>query len=382
MRSGKEVVVMTERLRELLDAAVAEVRPRRSDPVSDIVRRSRAGRRRVAVAGALMSVLLVVGGGVAVGGVLRGAGGGPGGPAASSGPTRSTPKPTSAAPTAGAPFRPVAPTPATPRVVGGKVRSGGLTLPVPAGWRVQGLPATDDCLPARTITLGWRPVHDGRCVHDRVISVWGVAGGQSIPGIPTPVTSQLLLPGGQPAWLGMGAHGSPDPLGKRPGLRTVEMYVPWSGTWLELNVGYDDLTRILATVRTEPAAPSRLVLHPDALGGGYFVPASDQPTVDAWSTRRREPATQVLERLRALTDVVLPGQECGKAGEPAVAIHLFPSDGAMTGNDTVVITESDGCYQATSANGGRVRVPPGLAEQLRPFFTVPAAQASGTGGTR
>ena len=58
---------MTERIRELLDEAVADIRPRDPDPVPEVLRRGRARRRQLAAAGAAAAVVAAV---LATGGVV------------------------------------------------------------------------------------------------------------------------------------------------------------------------------------------------------------------------------------------------------------------------------------------------------------------------
>jgi hypothetical protein len=378
------VLRVTEQLRDLLDTAVAGTRPRETDPAAAVVRRSRRGRRRTAVMASVAVVLATVA--AASVGILVGAGRGSGFPAASISPGSSTgsasPEPTaSSAPTPSASAGPTlsaapprgAPTEA--RVVNGRVELGGFSLAVPPGWTTVGKPPFDGCIPPMTVTVGWAPVHDGRCPLDRIISVWGEGGptprgGMVIPqGTTTPPMAQFTLPGGQPAFIGTGSHESPDPFGNRPDLRTVTLDMPWSNALVELNLGYRDLTRVLATVATTPFPPSPLRLHADAQGGGYFVAATDETSATAAFTGDTARAELILARLRTLTDVVAPGQECATANDPATGIYLLPSDGAMTGNELVVITETPTCTEATSMMGGRVRVPPGLVDQLHQIFT-------------
>jgi len=258
--------------------------------------------------------------------------------------------------------------------VDGRIHLGGFSMAVPDGWSVVGKPAVDGCIPAKTVTLGWSPVHDGRCRLDRIISVSGEGGPRPVGGLvtiagnPVPAIAQFTLPGGQPAYTGMGGHDSPDPFGARPDPRTVSLDIPWSNAFVELNLGHDDLTRAIASIRTTPMPPGVLTLHTEA-AAGYFVPATEEASTNVVDVNEAR-AMQVLARLRALTEVVPPGQECGTVDDPAAAIYLFPRHG-FPSNDLVVITESDTCAQATSLLGGRVTVPRGLVDELRTMVSAP-----------
>jgi hypothetical protein len=179
---------------------------------------------------------------------------------------------------------------------------------------------------------------------------------------PAAGAAQFTLPGGQPAYVGMGSNDTPHPFGPQAGLRTATLLVPWSNAIVEFNLDRNDLTLAIATIRTTPMPPGRLTLHTDAVSA-YLVPATDQPFVSRVEIEHTK-AMRILTRLRALTDVVPPGQECGTTDDRATAIYLFPSSGPMMSNDLVVITEADTCAQATSLLGGRVWVPRGLIDEL------------------
>ena len=386
---------MSDRLRELLDEAVANVTPSRPDPVADVLRRAQGRRRRTATAAALIVALTVIGivTTVALVPVKRGPGviagtTDPSVPPSNSPTAISLSTPPAISPTTIAPG-PVRPNSDTPQVVAGRVVSGGLSFPIPTGGRcaTDPLPMTA-CRPRRSPSVGGLSMTGGVC--------W-IGSFQSASLIfhvcarfrtrPAPATHELILPGGQPAWLGMGGHTSDDPFGTQPGPRTVQILVPWSFTFIELNLDYDDLMTFLATVQTTPVAPSPMVLHEDAVSA-YFVPPTTESAVNVLflpppnlSDPRVEPlpAMKVLQRLKSLTDVVPTGQECATVDTAAAAIYLFPSDGAMGGNDLVVITDSESCSQAMSYMGGRVWVPRALLDELRSLFLAPAQQ-SGRGG--
>lgn len=131
---------MSDRLRELLDEAVANVTPRRSDPVADVLRQGQVRRRRTVMAAALFVALTLVGVVTAV--ALVPVKGGPdvvGGttdpsmtptnsPTGTTGPSISP----SNSPTEVATNPPFPPQP-TPKVVAGRVVSDGLSFPAPAG---------------------------------------------------------------------------------------------------------------------------------------------------------------------------------------------------------------------------------------------------------
>ncbi|MFI1989130.1 hypothetical protein [Actinoplanes sp. NPDC020271] len=102
---------MTERIRQLLDEAVAGLEPEDRDPVGAVVRRGRAARRRTAtvLAGVVTFGLLV--GGLVTGQRMLG----------------SAPLPTANAGIEQS---------ATPRVENGMMVAGAMQLPIPAGWTV------------------------------------------------------------------------------------------------------------------------------------------------------------------------------------------------------------------------------------------------------
>ena len=343
-------------LRELLDSAVAQVQPRAVDPVADVVRRHRTRRRRVVAAAAAALAVLAV---ISVTAVLRR-------PAtesrhASPGSSASPSEPSAAVTNEPAPPRvPVTGGPATPRVVGGEIVAGGLVLPVPAGWQTTDDDSTIYCdVPPRTVAVGFDPVPGGTgpyCHLKPFIDVTGAIRRDFRDESPRQVT----LPGGQPAWVSFGVPDSA--LGQQPGYNVVGLYVPWSGVAVGITLQQDDFARIVPTIRTQPVAPSALVLPTDVSrveivppdrGSGFPPPRVTDPAV----------TDQVVGRLLGLTEIVPNDNACATADMPTAAVVLGTSGTSGT-SATVVFTLSNHCSQATSSLGGRVQVPAGFVDDL------------------
>lgn len=333
---------MTERIRALLDGVADEVRPRTADPVGSVLRRSRVQRRRrVALTTAGLATLTMLLGGVAVLHPAR-----PADPAPAASPTATT----ATVPVAGGPVR--------PRLVGDQVVTAGFTLPVPTGWTVVQDRHQDICETApRTLFLNGGAVPGGPCPGTQPLISVAPYDPARLP-LDRPVRQQLPLPGGQPGWL---ANTTLDQTAG-DAYRSVMLLVPWSGVMVTISGPGTEVRRILDTVRTAPATPSRLVLPPDVKQLIFFSPAGKPRP---WLGGRSDEATvrQVLDLLATLTDVVDDRSACPAAEDPATLTLAT----ARTG-PSIVFTSVDGCEQATSALGGRVRLPAGFLAQLAALF--------------
>lgn len=339
---------MTEPVRELLDCAVAGVRPRAVDPVGDVVRRYRRRRGRVTAAGISAAVvLLAVGVGVAPPRFV----GEDNGPevVASEGPTE--------------PAVAVQTGPASPRIVGNEIIAGGLVMPIPSGWRTIDDATTIYCdVPPRTIAVGFDPVPGGTgeyCDQKPFITITGA----SFPAWSLPPRGgidqrQLTLPGGQPAWLiTLPEH---DVLGQRP-YNVERLYLPWSGVVVGISLDQADFAEIFPMIRTLPVTPSDLLLPDDVTAVQVFGSSDSDPLSNVGP--RVTDATvvaKVLQGLRSLTDVVPNDEACATVDMPTIVLQL----NAAAEPASIIITRSDRCAQATSSLGGRVTVPRGFTDEL------------------
>ncbi|AEV85808.1 hypothetical protein ACWT_4787 [Actinoplanes sp. SE50] len=341
---------MTERIRELLDEAVAELEPGYRDPVATVVRRGRAARRRTMLA-ATLAVMLLAGGLVAGRQMLAG------------------PLTPTAAGTADS----------RPRLVDGKVRAGAVEIPVPAGWRVVTNDASQPCGDlTETIML---IVRNNRGCQYAPMEI-SVAAGRNPGGtvlftaaepfssgdlITTP--RSVTLAGGEPGWM----PSSPEDAELAPGREgyhySAELLLPWSDVFIQFRTDGPTARRILETFRSTPReggalkVPTRVgsvdLTMPDSSGrlrpAGHGI-SSDPKTVNA-----------VLGLLREQTAVVRDGDACAGTQQLSARLSLIapgpspsPSPDAMSfpvsspKTTTVVIALGTKCQEAVSSDGGRV----------------------------
>ncbi|MBE1486238.1 hypothetical protein [Plantactinospora soyae] len=357
---------MTERIRSLLDAAVADTRPRVVDPVSEVLRRGRAHRRhRLAVAGAAGAVTIAL---LATGGLVAANRGGGGTTTANPSPSVSAP-PTLPSETSRRPSsrRTVAAT-----VTDGEVRANGLVLTVPDGWQVvpeSGQQVTDcDVVPRSVlINVRWSPGGDCDARAQIQVGSWGTMSYRSeSPKKFSEGISEIVLPGGQPAWLTDNDVGNFRVKGP---WAAFNIGFPWAGTSFGVEVAQQELDLVLGSISSEPVVPGRLVL-PDT---SPFVALGqrDRDRIDSADTSA---ISQVLERLRGLDQVVqtdelpcaspLPLTPSRKlAGKDMAALTLhYPSGPAQA---LVAISSTDECAFATSSMGGRVWLPAGFLAEIR-----------------
>jgi hypothetical protein len=327
---------MDERVRSLLDFAVADVRPQARHPALQIMRRARVQRRRRAVAGAAGMVALTLvaaaGGTVAdgrFGGLDR-----RGVAVASGGSGRTVPGSTP-----------------TPRVVDGVVQVGGLDVPVPAGWRVvEGRHLRYCDVGPHTVLVGGvaNPSPAGPCHSSPTVQVdlSYPAHIQPIGRNPVAHVDELIHATGQPVW-------------RQASGNFVIVTFPWSGARLVFsNTAGKDVSRILASVRWQPSRLRALPLYLDArsarlstAGGGSFNHTT--------RTGRPDKTIVALEMrlLTRLTRVVADKDACDLGDRPARLVLQGPH-----GTTEITFGTTRNCSQALVSSSGstpsssRVRV--------------------------
>jgi hypothetical protein len=358
---------MTERIRSLLDVAVADTRPRVVDPVSEVLRRGRAHRRhRLAVAGAAGAVTIAL---LATGGLVAANGGGGGTTTANPSPSASAPLTLPSLPGKGRNRPTVAAT-----VTDGEVRANGLILTVPNGWQVvhdSDRQVTDCDVVPRSVLINVRWSPGGNCDARAQIKVtpWGPESHRS--GMPKTFSegiSEVVLPGGQPAWLTDNDVGN-FRVFERSGWAAFTTGFPWAGTGLDIEVAPEELDLVLDSISSEPVTPGRLVL-PDT-SPRASLGQRDRNRIDSTNASA---IAQVLGRLRGLDRVVqtddlpcasapplTPGRKLAGKDMAALTLH-YPSGAAQA---VVAIGGTDECAFATSSMGGRVWLPAGFLAEIR-----------------
>ncbi|GAA1840606.1 hypothetical protein GCM10009687_02060 [Asanoa iriomotensis] len=333
---------LSERIRALLDEAVAEVRPREADPVRKVVRRVRT-RRHQLLAGAGLAVLALLGvGAMAV-------------------------RPPAVEPAA-PPSTAAMAEPAVPVVENGEIRAGLTTLPVPTGWEVvrQDQPACQTS--PRTVFVGVRVAPGGRCGGDRpLIQVVGYT--EQVRYADLGPHGQLILPGGQPGWVPTGQLGLfREKAGS--GYQAVELALPWSGAKITFFMSGSQLREIFPTVRTAPVAPTGLVFPASVRAANLRLPglSFQAQSLSAPSPARQLDQPDQLARLHGLlaglTEVV-PG-DAGCATGQMTRMDLVDAHNRI--QETIYFSTDPGCAQATSSLGGRVRITPDLLAELARIF--------------
>jgi hypothetical protein len=328
---------MSDRMKELLDRAAGEVRPREPDPVGAVLGRVRVARRR-RIAGAAVAAVAACA--VAVGAVVVGP--------ALTGPAPDDPAATTPAPT-GTPVT----GPATVTVENGVVRAGGLRLPLP-GWTVAtGDQAICDTVD-HTVFIDAAPVPGGPCNDPTpYITVRGVGADTMLRKGPPEVPQQLILAGGQPAFVERGMIGALDP-GPDSESRLLVMRVPWSGVSITFSMPRGELRELVAAIRTEPLAPGPLVVPPGATrvtiagsGTGMSVGTIVDP---ARIGELRAALTGIREQVPA-------GFECPRNLPRQLVTFQYPDPGTVV---MVLVSAAAECGEATSSHGGRVKLPADL----------------------
>lgn len=372
---------MTERVRALLDGAVAGLEPSDPDPVAGVVARGRAGQRRRIVGAAMAAVVVLVGGGVVVSSQLGGQ------------------PPTTTVGDGGRP--------PTPKLVGDTVVAGDLVLPVPKGWRVVPVSNRQPCGELENTILIGGPDQHG-CQYGSV-EVRGTANlfpsgflvgplDGTEPIITAPVT--YTLRGGGPAWLVAPVDSELNTPGTRaPGASYYNVLLaPWSKVQITFRVPGPEQQQIIDTIRTGP--PRR--------AGGLELPGTvDSATLqrpDADGVPRRagfgkikDPVkiAAMLELLRLRTEPVDNAHACAKPGQRTARLTLnaielvttAPTDGRSQPPSkppsadpsppqldppapTIIISLGGGCQEAVSADGGRVRLSDETLKELERLFGI------------
>lgn len=336
---------MTERVKELLDLAAAEVRPLVGDPAREVLRRAHRDRRRRQLVGGLASVVTVAALVVTAGIV------GPGWWSQGDLRPAATPSPS-----------PASAGPARLTVVDGAVRSGGFTLPVPHGWQL----VTGDDTGAQPDTTTYCETKP----KSLLVNVHAMPGGAAepcnewkpvievFPWEPATTAREtyehILLPGGQPAWA--------SPRAESGNMAHRTLVVPWSNVTLSVAASPTELSDIVASITTTTPEPAKLVL-PDVPTAGRIVVTTDprdlaRPTI-------LENVDEVVGLLAALTDLPAANEPaCPRQGELDTAATLtFQGQNAKDAAEVSINVWGD-CAEVISSRGGRVRASADLVDEL------------------
>lgn len=338
---------MTQRIRELLDEAVADLEPGSHDPVGVVVRRGRSQLRR-AMAAAALAVVVLLGGGLAIG---RGA-------------TRPGPPPTAAGTT----------DPATPHLVGGAVVAGALWLPVPDGWKVLTNDPARPCgdLPDTVLLV---TTNNGGCQY-APIEVYGINGGDPggslvagtvVDPIVQPPTA-VTLRGGEPVWL---MH----PLNDRSsGAYWNVLALPWSGVSVQLRVDGPEQRHIIQSMASEPREAGPLVLPQTAASAELTTPDASGKITAAGHRKIKDPTAigEVLTLLGSQRTVVENTDACASDSQHTARLTLAEGAAPESARTTVVISLGKRCQEAVSSDGGRVRLTDATLTQLKSLFGIGA----------
>lgn len=353
---------MTERIRELLEGAVSGVQPRITDPLPTVVGRARRAQVRVVAAGAMAIVVLT--GGAVLGGQMI---------------TSRTP----AESVAGLGSPPV------PRVVNGTIVAGGVTVPVPHGWRVLQQGASAPCRELDDTALIAGPDQPSCLIAPLEVS--GTArtasvglGGLDIKGnlVVGPVP-MVTLTGGEPGWL--------DALPKdavatgRPDYGHNRLLLPWSKLSIVLRGGAAEQQRVIDSIRTRPGPEKRLVLPDTVRHAELTVRPNGSNRLSHGTIREPAKIDAVLRLLRQQRTVPQNKRACSTATDPTARLildgpsadqpALTPSTGESLpepgDGTTIVITLADDCREAVSSNGGRVSLTADTLAELHRLFGIP-----------
>jgi hypothetical protein len=351
---------MTERIRFLLDEAVAGLDPETPDPVATVVRRGRRQRGRQAAAWIAAAVVLVAGGTTAA--VWR--------------------------PEAAPPVGTAASTPPTPYASGGVVIAGAVRLPVPAGWKVVTAGSSRPCGELKNTILIVTAKGRG-CERETAPIELGAPQRTDPPGIvvdrpvstaPVPVT----LPGGEPGWLGepFGSESNLPGRDARYGYYNT-LYLPWSRVSMTLRMDGERQRAIVATMSSRPGAAGVLALP----GTATMAEVTHGDSI----RRIEDPAviTGLRELLARQRDVVADADACAAADQQTLQVvltsqsvderqpALTPEDRAKINADpppltlqgtAVLVTLGGTCQEAVSQDGGRVRVDDATAATLKGYL--------------
>lgn len=367
---------MSQRIRELLDEAVAGIEPRHADPVAAVIRRGRTARARAVAAGGLAVVTVLTGGTVAGTRLLD-----------------DPPQEIGEAPApATRPDRPPA-----PRLQKGRIVAGSVSVAVPRGWEVIGpgsgptdlasaSPGSEDLscdLRRRTVLIGEGGNPDGppiwcttadvevQSVYDVRPYVWvppGEGAAADEPWVTSPVIAprMITLAGGEAAWVRYDAD------------TAYRVTLPWSRVEVRIRAGEDVRDQVLDSLRTGRWAPAALALPRTA---GY---ATLTVAVDAVRAREREltdeaKVRRALELLRQ-APMVAEGDSCAREDQPTVALEIGMPPDAVAPPDhdfvknprlsSLVISLAEGCHEVVAEEGGRARLDAASLAELGDLFGV------------
>lgn len=361
---------MPQRIRELLDDAVADLEPRNHDPVGEVIGRNRAARRRTMLAGALAAIL-VAGGLVAANVALGG-------------------RPD-------APVVAVPETPVVPRVVDGVVVAGALRLPVPAGWKVKIAGAAGACNERdRTVLLQVTPVTTGCQI--AAIEVFGswltdYPAGSAVSSDPLVVTGPvpITLRGGEPAWMTEDLD-SADMNALHPVGASYwnNIRLPWSRVSIVLRNDAATERQIIKSMWSEPAKAGVLALPETVAFADLTVPDDQGRYSVTGYGQSTNPATirAVLALLRKQRQTVTDADACAGPAQHGARLLLRPVKPVPFGQiapsrgpghsrpaavaTAVVIAVGDKCQEAVSDLGGRVRLTDDALDQLKRLLGIEA----------
>jgi hypothetical protein len=346
---------MSQRIRELLDEAVAGIAPRNADPAPAVIRRGRAARARAVAASGLALVAVLTGGAVAGARLLEG-------PSHEAG----------AAPTATRPERPP-----TPRLVKGRIIADAMSIAPPKGWQVLPLAPTTSCgFKRQTVLIGEGANPHGpspwcTTAEIEVLSTFdflpydvvqteadptSADGWQRSPFVPPRMST---LDGGEPVWLRTDADG------------VYRLVLPWSRVEIKVRGGADVRQQVLDTLHTGHWVPEALVL-PEATGYAALTMSTD-----AGGARKEQltDSTKVLRARELLREaaVVEQGTSCAHEDQPTVELEIGkPGDSPGLPGETgsFVIGLADGCHEVVAEEGGRARLDAAGLAELGDIFGV------------
>ena len=344
---------MPQRIRELLDDAVADLEPRNHYPVGEVISRDRAARRRTVLAAGLAAIL-VAGGLVAVNMALGG-------------------RPD--APVVAVPDQPV-----VPRVVDGVVVAGALRLPVPPGWKVKIAGTPGLCEPLDKTVLLFASVPKTGC-NAAAIEVYGWLTGY--PGnvvnmdYPLVVTGPvpITLRGGEPGWMLQDF----DPARH---IRMNFIGLPWSRVSFGLRNDATTQRKIIESMWSEPVKAGVLAL-PRTVGIVELTMPDDQGRYSpAGYGQSTDPATirAVLALLRKQRRTVSDADACASPAQHGARLVLRPDKPVpqttlllpSAAVPSVVIAVGDKCQEAVSNLGGRVRLSDDALAKLKSLLGIEA----------
>ncbi|MEV4759491.1 hypothetical protein AB0J86_30965 [Micromonospora sp. NPDC049559] len=376
---------MSERVEQLLEEAVADVAPRIADPAATVVRRGRVARFRAVTASAV-AVLAVAGGGVGVAARL------------------------SADPVPPPPVAGVLGEPEPPRVVDGKIVAGNATIPVPPGWRVvpDGPPRCGMQEKAvlisgpgqRGCTLAPIEIQSTSAVipFGRAFALAPPSPSVSGPHPPgsdrtfvrailaVEAPHMLTLPGGEPGWL---VTDTASERGKANYDNTLVL--PWSQLSITLRVDGVAQQRFIDSIRTTPRPTTRLALPATAAEAELSLPPLKQADRDYARSTDSATTGAVLRLLNRQTQIVDNRHACASQSQPTARLLLrtatlppFPTAGTPDASQAaeraaaarsatmITIALGDGCREAVSSRGGRVRLDEAAYRELLALMGIGA----------